>query len=82
MPQIIHLSQTQSTNQYLRSFVESTKNTEEGTVVWADYQTEGKGQPGNTWESENGKNLLFTLLLCPTSIEACEQFIEIGRAHV
>lgn len=75
MPQIIHLSQTQSTNQYLRSFVESTKSREEGTVVWADFQTEGKGQPGNRWESEKEKNLLFTLLLCPEGIEAVDQFI-------
>ena len=75
MPQFIHLPHTGSTNQYLRDLVEATKTREEGTVIWADYQSAGKGQKGNTWESEEGKNLLFTLLLCPDCIEASDQFI-------
>ncbi|MCM1320388.1 MAG: biotin--[acetyl-CoA-carboxylase] ligase [Muribaculaceae bacterium] len=33
-----------------------------GTVVTADYQTCGRGQRGNTWESEAGANLLFSML--------------------
>ena len=75
MPQFIHLPQTRSTNQYLRDLVEATKSREEGTVVWADFQSAGKGQKGNSWESEEGKNLLFTLLLCPEFIEATDQFV-------
>ena len=86
MPQFIHLPQTRSTNQYLRDLVEATKSREEGTVVWADFQSAGKGQKGNSWESEEGKNLLFTLLLCREFIEATDQFVisqivsQIGRA--
>ena len=30
-------------------------------VQQAEYQTSGKGQRGNSWESEYGKNLTFTL---------------------
>ena len=41
----------------------------------ADYQTKGRGQVGNVWESEDGKNLLFSMLLFPSSIEANQQFV-------
>ncbi|MGL4292221.1 MAG: biotin--[acetyl-CoA-carboxylase] ligase [Bacteroidales bacterium] len=75
MPEIIHLEQTHSTNNYLRHLVEATRSTEEGTVVWADFQSAGRGQQGNTWESEPSKNLLFTLLLCPQEIKARDQFV-------
>lgn len=75
MPEIIHLEQTHSTNNYLRNLVEAIRIPEEGTVVWADFQTAGRGQQGNSWESAPGENLLFTLLLCPQSIKARNQFI-------
>lgn len=75
MPEIIHLEQTHSTNSYLRHLVEAIRNGEEGTVVWSDFQTAGRGQQGNSWESAPGQNLLFTLLLCPFSIKARNQFI-------
>jgi BirA family biotin operon repressor/biotin-[acetyl-CoA-carboxylase] ligase len=40
----------------------------EGTVVRAGYQSAGRGHGGNTWSSERGKNLLFSLLLRPVSL--------------
>ncbi len=44
--------------------------TEEGAVVIADYQTEGKGRLGRSWLAEPGRNLLFSALLRPsTSVE-------------
>jgi BirA family transcriptional regulator, biotin operon repressor / biotin---[acetyl-CoA-carboxylase] ligase len=46
----------------------------EGTVVTALWQENGKGQQGNTWESEPGKNLLFSIILYPMSLKAWEQF--------
>jgi len=33
--------------------------------IYAGYQTEGRGQTGNSWESEEGKNLLCSILLPP-----------------
>lgn len=71
---LIHLSETNSTSSYLRLLCE-TENMEEFTVVVADYQTSGRGQRGNSWESENGKNLLFSLLMKPTFLPANQQFI-------
>lgn len=40
----------------------------EGTVIVAGYQTAGKGQGNNVWESENSKNLLLSVILYPEKI--------------
>jgi BirA family biotin operon repressor/biotin-[acetyl-CoA-carboxylase] ligase len=50
------------------------KELPEGTVIMADFQTEGKGQPGYRWESEKGKNLLISIILYPESVAPDEQF--------
>ena len=46
-----------------------------GYCISADFQTARHGQATNHWESEDGKNLLFSLLLRPSVIPASEQFI-------
>jgi BirA family transcriptional regulator, biotin operon repressor / biotin---[acetyl-CoA-carboxylase] ligase len=38
---------------------------EEGAVVFAEYQTAGRGRLGRTWESESGSNLLFSTIIRP-----------------
>ena len=73
MGNIIHLAETDSTNRYLNELV-GKKKAEEGTIVVTDFQTAGKGQTGNSWESEAGKNLTFSLLLYPTEMDIREQF--------
>lgn len=67
------LFETTSTNDHLARMCKSGKAQEFYTVV-ADRQTEGRGQRGNTWESETGKNLLFSLVVYPTALEAKSQF--------
>jgi len=47
----------------------------EGFVVYTDFQTAGKGQAGNGWESEIAKNLLFSMVLYPKQIRPDEQFL-------
>jgi BirA family biotin operon repressor/biotin-[acetyl-CoA-carboxylase] ligase len=71
---LIHLSETDSTNNYLKSLL-SKKKPEEGTIVLADFQTTGKGQVGNYWESERGENLLCSVLFYPQCVEISRQFI-------
>jgi len=44
-------------------------------AVRTEYQTAGKGQGTNKWESESGKNLLFSIKFKPYSIKACDQFL-------
>ena len=68
------LDETDSTNRYLTHLCDQG-NVAEYTIVRADYQTAGKGQRGNTWESERGKNLLFSFVLYPTFLEARRQFL-------
>lgn len=46
----------------------------EGTVVKAEEQYEGRGQRGNNWKTEAGKNLTFSILLFPTFLRTTEQF--------
>ena len=73
-PQIIHLSEVVSTNNTLRELLEG-KTLPEGSVVYADYQTGGRGQLGNTWDSELKKNLTFSVILYPDVIPVNEQFL-------
>lgn len=44
------------------------------TVVVARDQTAGRGQIGNFWESEAGKNLTFSILLQPDFLKVQQQF--------
>ena len=60
---IEHLRETSSTNAMLQEY--AAQGAEEGLVLVADHQTEGRGKPGNKWLSVPGKNLLFSLLLRP-----------------
>ena len=46
----------------------------EGTVIITDHQTAGKGQRGNEWEAEPGKNLTFSLILKPGFLAVSRQF--------
>jgi BirA family biotin operon repressor/biotin-[acetyl-CoA-carboxylase] ligase len=69
----IFLNEVDSTNNYANQLV-VTKAAEEGTVVLAQFQKSGKGQKGNTWESEAGKNLLASFILHPVFLKAADQF--------
>lgn len=73
---LVALEETVSTNQYLSQLCDNLQDTvAELTTVTAEFQTSGKGQRGNTWEAEEGKNLLFSFVLHPTFLEARRQFI-------
>lgn len=60
---IYHFEEVESTNSLALDY--ARQNQPAGTVIVADYQTAGRGKPGNTWESKPGQNLLFSLLLRP-----------------
>jgi len=69
----IILREVDSTNSYAKELLSKSKPSE-GTVIFAHYQTGGRGQFGKTWESERGKNLTFSIILYPC-------FLEAGKAH-
>jgi BirA family biotin operon repressor/biotin-[acetyl-CoA-carboxylase] ligase len=71
---IIRFDQLPSTNQHLLQLI-NQQDFEEGLCVQADFQTNGRGQQGNYWESESGKNLTFSFVLCPDFLSASNQFI-------
>lgn len=58
----IHLDDVESTNNYAAKLL-NEKNIKSGTVILADYQSVGKGQRGASWQSEWGKNLLYSLYI-------------------
>lgn len=72
--EIIRLDEIDSTNSFLSSLLKQG-SVEEGIVVVASMQTLGRGQVSNTWESEEGKNVLMSVLLLPDFINATEQFL-------
>lgn len=69
----IHLTETSSTNEWLRTY--KPQGDDEMTVVTTDFQTTGHGQGTNTWESERGKNLLFSILVHPRHLPVGRQFL-------
>lgn len=70
---IIRLKETDSTNRYLRDLPEN--GDEEIVIAVADYQSAGKGQGSHTWESEDGKNLLFSIKVHPRWVPVRQQFL-------
>jgi len=71
---IIFLENLPSTNTYAGKLLRKG-NTQEGTIIHTNYQSDGRGQMGNGWESEDGKNLLMSIILNPSTINPADQFI-------
>jgi len=63
-----------STNTYAAGLL-SGGRVQEGTIIRTDFQSAGRGQPGSSWESEKGKNLLFSIILYPSMISLENQFL-------
>lgn len=62
-----------STNSFLLDLTRKISQPE-GTIVITTQQSRGRGQHGNSWESEKGKNLTLSLLLKPNFLAVKEQF--------
>ena len=58
----IKLNAIQSTNTFLKDLV-SNQDVKNYTVVSAEKQFNGRGQVGSKWESEEGKNLIFSVFV-------------------
>lgn len=71
----IHLESIDSTNAYLQRLQLEGEDIA-GFVVWTEFQTLGKGLgKNNTWESERGKNLTFSLAFDMAFMQASDQFL-------
>lgn len=71
----IHLDAVDSTNSYIRRLLQQGVEFDGLTLVVADSQIAGRGQKGNSWESEDGKNLTFSILCHPRFLKASEQYL-------
>lgn len=67
----LHFKEIDSTSTFLKNNV---CEFDHGDLVSADYQNAGHGQVGNSWESEQYMNALFSLLMKPEKIPACAGF--------
>lgn len=70
---VVFLPQCHSTNDQLMQMARE-KSLPEGTLLYTDEQPQGKGQRGNVWISEPGKNILMSLLIKPKFLIPAEQF--------
>ena len=70
---IFHFDEINSTNVYLYDNM-AEKSDISDMVVVASHQTAGRGMDKNRWESEAGKNLLFSIALNVNFLEAENQF--------
>ena len=76
---LVTIKQVDSTNSFLKNLLSNSKPVPEGTVIMAEEQYAGRGQQQNTWHSEPGKNLTFSLLLKPHFLSVGDQF-DLNRA--
>ena len=68
---LIEVDKATSTN----TLAASMPDAPHGTVIRAISQTAGRGQRGNPWESEPGKNLTVSIVVRPDNISAGDQFL-------
>ena len=70
---LIYVPECHSTNSSLAELINHA-DLPEGLVLLTDHQTKGRGQRGNSWESGQGENLTFSLLLLPRFLATKDQF--------
>lgn len=68
---IIKENSIDSTNNFVS---QKCRDIEPPFIVMTDFQSGGKGQGNNQWESENGKNLLFSIVIEPKHLDVSRNF--------
>lgn len=69
----IFLPEVESTNSYATALLKNV-NLPEGTLVYSNNQTKGRGQRGNSWISGPGLNLAASYVLKPTFLSVDKLF--------
>ena len=60
----LHYTRCASTNHTAQQLLQKNQ-ARDGTIVHADFQTAGRGQHRNVWESSEAQNLTFSVILFP-----------------
>ena len=68
----MYIDETHSTSSLLREIYDDSLP--HLFTIRTDFQTAGRGQAGNSWESEKGKNLLFSTLLRYAHVHSADQW--------
>ncbi len=69
-----HHEKVSSTNTVASAKLRGEKPSE-GLLITASFQESGRGQAGNGWESEAGKNLIMSTIIYPSMVAAEDQFV-------
>jgi BirA family transcriptional regulator, biotin operon repressor / biotin---[acetyl-CoA-carboxylase] ligase len=70
---VVFVPECHSTNALAHELSQNTSIID-GTILITNHQTAGRGQRGNTWDSEPGKNLTFSLVIKPYFLAITDQF--------
>ena len=71
---VIYLPSCHSTNSIASELV-IKGDAISGQIVITDFQSSGRGQRGNEWESEEGENLLFSIIVNAEFLDPSECFM-------
>ncbi|MBE6340063.1 MAG: biotin--[acetyl-CoA-carboxylase] ligase [Bacteroidales bacterium] len=69
-----HFAEIDSTNAEMHRWLGSGEVVNSYSYITADFQSAGRGQVGNKWESEPKANLLFSAVVKPNDLEVHKQF--------
>jgi BirA family biotin operon repressor/biotin-[acetyl-CoA-carboxylase] ligase len=70
---IVFVPECHSTNTLAQQITQN-QTSAEGAIVITENQTAGRGQQGNIWLTEPGKNLTFSIILKPSFLALGQQF--------
>lgn len=70
---LLFLTEVESTNTYAMELLRNV-NVTEGTIVYTDHQTKGRGQRGASWNSDFASNLTLSVVLKPQFMNAEKAF--------
>jgi BirA family transcriptional regulator, biotin operon repressor / biotin---[acetyl-CoA-carboxylase] ligase len=71
---ILFLDETESTNRFLTTQIAESRPAN-GFMAVAANQTSGRGQTGNVWESQPGKNLLCSTVFYPSFFASAKSIL-------
>lgn len=75
---VLHFEAIDSTSTYLKNHYQDLDNM---TFISADYQSAGHGRNNRNWKSENGTNLLFSLLILDKELISLFKSISLISAY-
>lgn len=70
----MHFGQVESTNLTAEKLL-TAGEVVEGAIIFADYQTNGRGVGANSWNSPAGANVLMSLVFRPEFLMPADQFL-------